>query len=90
MKVREHVWVANKCIICGAYAWARVRSNAVLEGKMDPGPGDERQCLERDDHQHDLCPEPARRVTACEDADAIKKRIDELDAQRTAAMNAEE
>lgn len=38
----------------------------------------------------DVRPEPARREVACEAADDIKKRIDELDAERTAAMNTTE
>lgn len=90
MKLREHVWVFDKCTICGADAWAKIRAQAVMLGKSDPGPTDERQCLERDDYQHDLRPEPARRAVMCEDADAIKKRIDELAAERTAAMNTKE
>lgn len=90
MKIREHVWVADKCIWCGAPAWAAVRAQAVLLGKGDPGPDDERTCRERDDYQHDLSPEPARREVACEAFDEIKKRVDELDAERTEAMNAEE
>lgn len=86
MKVREHVWVNDKCIVCGALSWAKVRANAVFKRMVDPGPTDERQCLEREDHQHDIRPEPARREIACESADAIKKRIDELAAERIEAM----
>jgi len=87
MKLREHVWVFDKCIVCGAFAWATVRSKAVLEGKTDPGTTDERTCLERDDYQTRLCPAPARRQFAYEDFDTIKRRIDEIEAQRIAAIN---
>jgi hypothetical protein len=86
--IREHVWVADKCIVCGALAWARIRAEAVMLGKGDPGPTDERQCLERDDFQRDLCPAPARRVPACED-NGIAGRIAELEAEKEAAWNAE-
>ena len=78
MKVREHIWVADRCLVCGASSWAKVRAMAALAGKGDPGPNDERQCLEREDYVGTLRPEPSRRHYACEDFEEIKKRAEEV------------
>lgn len=84
MKVREHIWVADKCVVCGAMSWAKVRAQAVLAGKGDPGVEDERQCLEREDHITDLRPEPARRQFAYQDWDTIHARVVEREKERLA------
>lgn len=78
MKIREHVWVADACLVCGAMSWAKLRAQAVLAGKTDPGTTDERQCLEREDYVSDLRPEPKRREYACEQFEEIKRRADEV------------
>jgi hypothetical protein len=85
MKVREHVWVADVCIICGAQSWAKLRAQAVLLGKGDPGVADERACLEREDYAGELRPEPKRREYAVEDADTISARLVELAKERLPA-----
>ena len=89
MKIREHVWVADKCIICGANSWAKVRAQAVLAGKGDPGVTDERQCLERENYISGLCPEPARRQFASEDFDTIGARLEEIRAEAVAQAPSE-
>lgn len=86
MKVREHIWVVDKCVVCGAMSWERLCSLAAAAGKAIPLT-DERQCLEREDHVGKLCPEPARRQIASEAFDEIGARAAELEKERLAAIN---
>lgn len=85
MKIRERVWVADQCVICGASSWAKLRAQAVLACKGDPGVADERQCLEREDHVGELRPEPQRRQYASESFDEIGARVTELEKERQSA-----
>lgn len=53
-------------------------------------PGPESTCIVRDGVAAEQpCPEPARRVPACDDADAIQRRIAELRKEQEAGWNAE-
>lgn len=89
MKVREHIWVASRCVACGAQDWAAICRIAITAGKGVISGPDERQCIEREDYIVALCPEPARRHPACEDTDTIAARIADLYRERTEAMNQE-
>jgi hypothetical protein len=86
MKVREHIWVGEKCIACGAIAWERLCSLAAVAGKAIPLT-DERQCIEREDYAGALCPEPARRQFALDAYDEIGARMAEIEKERLAAIN---
>ena len=85
MKVRQHVWVLGRCKICGADEISIVaeRHNTTADKP------DERTCLERDDYQSGLCPEPTRRMFAHEDADFIAQRIAQIreDAKPKCKLN---
>jgi hypothetical protein len=81
-KVREHVWVGDRCLVCGALIYPELRSQKVSAGETDPGPVDGRQCLEREDYVGTLRPEPSRRQYACEQFSEIKARADEVAAER--------
>ena len=86
MKVRQHVWLLGRCKICGADEVSVVADRHNVSG---PLPVDERQCVERDDYQSDLRPEPARRTFGCEDAEFIAQRIAQLreDAKPKCKLN---
>jgi hypothetical protein len=86
MKVREHIWVADKCLACGAIAWEKLCSLAAAAGKAIPLT-DERQCIEREDYVGKLCPEPARRQFALNAFDEIGARMVEIEKERLAAIN---
>lgn len=53
-------------------------------------PGEAVTCVPHEDDPALLRPEPARRMYACEDFDAIGERFVELQMERAAAMNAAE
>lgn len=82
MKVREHTYVAGKCLWCGAKDVALLIAAARARGDTDDVEPDTRTCIERDDYSGRLRPEPARRLYACEDADTITGRIAEIEAER--------
>jgi hypothetical protein len=81
-KVREHVWVGDRCLVCGALTYSELRSQKVSAGETDPGPVDGRQCLEREDYVGTLRPEPSRRQYACEQFSEIKARLHEVEGER--------
>ncbi len=82
MVVREHRWVAGKCMHCGAPDWPSVLQ-VHLDRCQTPPMRDERICVPRDDHQDQrkLRPEPKRREYACEAYDAINARLKEVMAE---------
>lgn len=71
MKIRQHVFTLGRCIYCGAKDLPTLAAEAKERGFLGEVKPDERSCIEREDGQNSLRPEPARRQLACEDADAI-------------------
>lgn len=82
MKIREHYWINDRCLFCGAIALATLRAQAALAGKTAPTEADERQCIEREDYVGSLAPEPKRRQYALDDYEAISARMAELAKER--------
>lgn len=81
MLVREHRWVGGICMHCGALDWHTVVQQHHLRNQTPPAT-DERQCVQRNDHQDPraLRPEPKRRVYASEAWSEIKARLTEVQA----------
>jgi hypothetical protein len=87
MKVRQHVWVADRCLMCGAISWERLRSLGAASGNDSFDGEDRRQCIEREDYAGALMPEPARRQLMCEAFDDIGARMTEIEKERIEAIN---
>lgn len=71
MKIREHTYLAGKCLWCGAKDMGRLIAEARARGDTGDLKPDTRSCIEREDHTGGLRPEPARRLYACEDTSTI-------------------
>lgn len=89
MKIREHYWINDRCLFCGATALATLREQAAREGRAVPSDADERQCIEREDHVGALAPKPARRQYAIDDYDTISARLAELAEERKKRLSVE-
>jgi len=82
LKVREHTYINGVCRWCGAKDLSALIAEARALGKDGEVKPDERSCIEREDYQSNLRPEPVRRIPACEDSETISARLAELAEER--------